>query len=268
MGARYSLFMPDILTDVRDRVATLTLNRPEKMNALGPELLTLSIAKLKEWGRDPEVGAVVVTGSGRAFCAGGDVSAMAREGDNKTLEQRVDGLRDAQELSWLLYNLPKVTIAAVNGAAVGAGLGIALACDLRIASSAAKFGAAYAKVGFGGDFGTTWLLARYAGAPKAKELFFMGENIDAAEAQRIGLVNRVVEGDLMAEVATMASRIAHGPLTSYRYMKANVNLAATTDFRTLLDREAETHLRCGMTDDHREGVGAFLEKRAANFSGR
>src|SRR5580700_11040989 len=263
--------MPEnvILTEVRDRVATLTLNRPEKLNALSAELWAQSAAKLKEWGRDPEVGAIVVTGSGRAFCAGGDVSAMSREGDDTTLEQRVDRLREAQDLSWLLYNLPKVTIAQVNGAAVGAGLGIALACDLRIAASSAKFGTAYAKVGFGGDFGTTWLLAQYAGAPKAKELFFLGENIDAAEAQRIGIANRVVEADALATtVAEIASRIAHGPLTSYRYMKANVNLAATVDFRTLMEREAETHLRCGMTEDHREGVRAFLEKRAANFSGR
>jgi len=260
--------MPEILTDVRDRVATLTLNRPEKMNALSPDLLARSIAVLKEWTRDTEVGAIVVTGSGRAFCAGGDVSAMARSGDERTLEQRVDGLREAQELSWLLYNMPKVTIAAVNGAAVGAGLGIALACDLRIASSSAKFGTAYAKVGFGGDFGTTWLLARYAGGPKAKELFFLAENIDAAEAQRIGIVNRVLDPErLMPEVTEIASRIAHGPLTSYRYMKANVNLAASVDFRTMLDREAETHLRCGETSDHREGVRAFLEKRAANFTG-
>ncbi len=225
--------------------------------------------QLREWGRDPEIGAIVVTGSGRAFCAGGDVSAMSKEGDDKTLEQQIDSLREAQDLSWLLYNLPKVTIAAVNGHAVGAGLGIALACDLRFASSTAKFGTAYAKVGFGGDFGTTWLLAQYAGAPKAKELFFLGDNIDAAEAQRIGIVNRVFEGDqLMGEVAGMAARIASGPLTSYRYMKANVNLAASTDFRTLLDREAETHLRCGMTEDHREGVRAFMEKRSARFTGR
>ncbi len=291
-----------ILTEVRDRVATLTLNRPDKLNALSADLIAQSIAKLTEWGRDADIGAIVVTGAGRAFCAGGDVSAMSRsdisggsrsdisggsrsdisggsrsdisggsrEGaETLTLEQRVDRLREAQDLSWLLYNLPKVTIAQVNGAAVGAGLGIALACDLRIAASTAKFGTAYAKVGFGGDFGTTWLLAQYAGAPKAKELFFLGENIDAAEAQRIGIANRVVEPEaLAATVAEIASRIAHGPLTSYRYMKANVNLAASTDFRTLLDREAETHLRCGMTDDHREGVRAFLEKRAANFSGR
>lgn len=261
--------MSEILTEVRDRVATLTLNRPEKMNALSPALIEKSIAALKEWSRDAEIGAIVVTGAGRAFCAGGDVSAMAREGDDRTLEQRVDGLREAQELSWLLYNMPKVTIAAVNGAAVGAGLGVALACDVRIAASGAKFGTAYAKVGFGGDFGTTWLLARYAGAPKAKEMFFLAENIDAAEAERIGLVNRVVEGEkLMAEVSAIAARIAHGPLTSYRYMKANVNLAASVDFRTMLEREAETHTRCGQTQDHREGVRAFMEKRAANFTGK
>ncbi len=262
--------MPDILTEVRDRVATLTLNRPEKMNALSRDLLRESIASLKEWGRDPQIGAIVVTGSGRAFCAGGDVSAMARDsGEDLTLEQRVDRLREAHDLSWLLYNLPKVTIAAVNGAAVGAGLGVALACDLRFASATAKFGTAYAKVGFGGDFGTTWLLTRYAGAPKAKELFFLGENLDAAEAQRIGLVNRVVEPDRLApEAAEAAAKIAHGPLTSYRYMKANVNLATSVDFRTLLDREAETHLRCGMTEDHREGVRAFVEKRPPKFTGR
>ncbi|HML16111.1 MAG TPA: enoyl-CoA hydratase [Bryobacteraceae bacterium] len=259
-----------ILTEVRGRVATLTLNRPEKLNALSGELIERSIAVLKDWGRDPQIGAIVVTGAGRAFCAGGDVSAMANEGEpDLTLEQRVDLLREAQNLSWLLYNLPKVTIAAVNGHAVGAGLGIALACDLRIASSVAKFGTAYARVGFGGDFGTTWLLTHYAGAPKAKELFFLAENIEAAEAQRIGLVNRVVEPDrFAAEVTEIATRIADGPATSFRYMKANVNLAATVDFRTMLDREAETHLRCGMTDDHREGVRAFLEKRPPKFTGR
>jgi len=258
-----------ILTEVRDRVATLTLHRPEKLNAVNIQLLVEAAEVLKQWARDPEIGAIVVTGSGRAFCAGGDVSMMAREEDDSTLELKIDGLRDIQEISWLLYSSPKVTIASVNGFAMGAGLGIALACDLRIASSAAKFGTAYAKVGYGGDFGTTWLLTHYAGAPKAKELFFLADPVDAAEAHRIGLVNRVVEPDaLAAETASVASRIAQGPLTSYRYMKQNVNLAATVDFRTLLEREPETHLRCGETSDHREGVRAFLEKRAPRFSGR
>jgi 2-(1,2-epoxy-1,2-dihydrophenyl)acetyl-CoA isomerase len=178
-------------------------------------------------------------------------------------------LRQAQELSWLLYNLPKVTIAAVNGFAMGAGLGVCLSCDMRIASEQAKFGTAYAKVGFGGDFGTTWTLARLVGAAKAKELFFLGDIIDAAEAHRLNLVNRVVPSESLAGQANeIAARIAHGPLVSYRYMKANVNLAMNTDFRTLLDREAETHLRCGQTEDHKEGVRAFQEKRTPNFTGK
>jgi len=258
-----------ILTEVRDRVATLTLHRPEKLNAVNIRLLVEAAETVQIWSRDPDIGAIVVTGSGRAFCAGGDVSMMASEEDDSTLEQKIDGLRFMQEISWLLYSSPKVTIASVNGFAMGAGLGIALACDLRIASTTARFGTAYAKVGYGGDFGTTWLLTHYAGAPKAKELFFLAEVLDAAEAHRIGLVNRVVEPDaLAAETASVASRIAQGPLTSYRYMKQNVNLAATVDFRTLLDREPETHLRCGETSDHREGVRAFLEKRAPKFTGR
>ncbi len=259
-----------IRTNVSERVATLTFNRPDKLNALSAELLTQSIAALKQWAQDPDVGAIVVTGEGRAFCAGGDVSNMGREAQvPMTLEQRIDGLRHGQELSWLLYNMPKVTIAAVNGFALGAGLGVCLACDLRIASEHAKFGAAYGKVGLGGDYGTTWLLTHYAGAPKAKELFFLSEMIDAVEAHRVGLVNRVVPHESLASaVNDIARRIAHGPLTSFRYMKANVNLAATTDFRTVLDREAETHLRCGMTEDHREGVRAFMEKRAPQFKGR
>ena len=257
-----------ILSSVANRVATLTLNRPDKLNALSGELLSKAIELLTRWSSDPEVGCVVLTGTGRAFCAGGDVSMMARD-TSQTLEQKVDGLRQMQQLSALLYNMPKVTVAAVNGFAMGAGLGVCLSCDLRIASDQAKFGTAYAKVGYGGDFGTTWLLTHYAGAPKAKELFFLGDIVDASEAHRLGLVNRVVAHDaLQSEIAAVASRIAHGPLTSYRYMKANVNLAATVDFRTMLDREAETHTRCSETEDHREGVRAFMEKREPKFTGR
>ncbi len=257
-----------IITKVQDRIATLTFNRPDKLNALNAELLSGSMDALRSWSADPNIGAIVVTGAGRAFCAGGDVSAMA-QGSEQSLEQNIDRLRASQELSWLLYNIPKVTIAAVNGFAMGAGLGICLACDLRISSDQAKFGTAYSKVGFGGDFGTTWLLTHYVGAPKAKELLFLADAIDAAEAHRLGLVNRVVPHDqLQTETDSVAVRIAAGPLTSYRYMKANINLATHTDFRTLLDREAETHLRCGQTEDHREGVRAFLEKRVPKFTGR
>jgi 2-(1,2-epoxy-1,2-dihydrophenyl)acetyl-CoA isomerase len=259
-----------IVTTVANKVATLTFNRPEKLNALSGDLINQSIATLKRWSKDDEVGAIVVTGAGRAFCAGGDVSTMAdRTQSDQPLEQRIDWLREAHELSWLLYNIPKVTIAAVNGFAMGAGLGVCLSCDIRISSAQAKFGTAYAKVGYGGDFGTTWLLTRSVGAPKAKELFFLADIIDATEAYRLGLVNRLVaHEDVQAAALEVASRIAQGPLTSYRYMKANVNLSATADFRTMLDREAETHMRCGLTEDHQEGVHAFLEKRQPKFTGR
>jgi 2-(1,2-epoxy-1,2-dihydrophenyl)acetyl-CoA isomerase len=260
--------MPDAIIEVSNKVGRITFNRPEKLNALSAELLQEATSALRRWAADPEIGAVVVTGAGRAFCAGGDVSGMAKGGE-ETLEQQIDVLREKQELSWLLYNMPKVTIAAVNGHAMGAGLGVALSCDLRIASENARFGTAYARVGFGGDFGVTWMLTRHVGAAKAKELFFLGDIIGAEEAHRIGLVNRVVAADVFPGVVQeIAERIASGPLTSYRYMKANVNFATTADFRTVLDREAETHLRCGMTEDHKEGVRAFLEKRAPVFRGR
>jgi len=264
--------MPEdvILTSIEERVATLTFNRPDRMNALSPDLLTKAIDTLARWEEDPKVAVVVVTGVGRAFCAGGDIGGMARENaEPRPLEERIDWLRRAQRLSALLYQMPKVTIASVNGFAMGAGLGVCLACDLRIASDQAKFGTAYAKVGFGGDFGVTWLLTQYAGAPKAKELLFFAEPFDAAHALHLGLLNLVVPAaTLAAQTRELATRLAAGPLVSYRYMKANVNLATTVDFRTMLDREPETHLRCGQTEDHREGVQSFLEKRSPNFRGR
>ncbi len=260
----------DLRFELSDRVATLTLNRPEKLNALSEAMIAAGIDHLRRCAEDPEVGAVLVTGAGRAFCAGGDVSAMgsaAREA--LTFEQRVDRQRVGQELSRLLAEIPKVTIAAVNGAAVGAGLGIALSCDLVFASNRARLGTAFAKVGFGGDYGTTWQLTRRVGPAKAKELFFLADLVSAEEAAGLGLVNRVFPHDaFLDEVRKIAARIAHGPLVSYRYMKENVNLSLTADFRTMLDREAVTHLRCGQTADHREGVAAFLEKREPRFQGR
>jgi len=260
----------DLRFELVDRVATLTLNRPAKLNALSDAMIDAAVAHLRRCAGDPDVGAVVLTGAGRAFCAGGDVSAMgATGGAAKTLEDYVDRQREMHELVWLLADMPKVTIAAVNGAAAGAGLGIALSCDLCFASERARFGTAFARVGFGGDFGTTWQLVRRIGPAKAKELFFLPDLVNAEEALRLGLVNRTFpEDSFHAEVRAIAQRIAHGPLVSYRYMKQNVNLAVTGDFRTLLDREAITHLRCGQTADHREGVAAFLEKREPRFRGR
>jgi 2-(1,2-epoxy-1,2-dihydrophenyl)acetyl-CoA isomerase len=265
----------DLLVEIRDGIATLTLNRPDSLNALSSEMITAAVELLPELGREDRVGVVVITGAGRAFCAGGDVKAMALvegaqvAGEGLGFEQRVDNLRRGQELSWLLHSLPKVTVAAINGHAMGAGLGIALSCDLRLASAAAKLGTAYARVGFGGDFGVTWQLTRLVGPAKAKELLFLAEALSAQEAHRVGLLNWVVETERFAdEVASLARRLASGPLVSYRWMKENVNLAVHQDFRSLLDREAITHLRCGQTEDHREGVAAFAEKREPRFQGR
>jgi 2-(1,2-epoxy-1,2-dihydrophenyl)acetyl-CoA isomerase len=253
---------------LEDGVLTLTLSRPEKLNALSSEMNAAALAALREAAQRDDVGAVVITGAGRAFCAGGDVSRMAAAGES-TYEQRVDELRRGQELSWMLHNLPKPTLAAVNGHAMGAGLGIALSCDLRLASSAARFGTAYSRVGFGGDYGVTWQLTRLVGPAKAKELLFLADILDASEALRLGLVNRVVEAESFGTAAReLAARLARGPRVSYRWMKENINLAVTADFRTLLDREAMTHLRCGETEDHKEGVRAFLEKREPVFRGR
>jgi 2-(1,2-epoxy-1,2-dihydrophenyl)acetyl-CoA isomerase len=265
--------MADLLVEVKKRVGILTLNRPDKLNALTPEMGVAAVTALREMAADPNIGAVILTGAGRGFCAGGDISAMQRSNaggaGETTLEQRIDALRERHEWPWLLYTMPKVTIAVVNGPVAGAGLGLALSCDLRIASDQATFGTAYARVGYGGDFGVTWQLTHLVGPAKAKELFFLPDMITAAEALRIGLVNRVVPHErLWEEAMAVAERIAAGPLISYRYMKANVNMATTVDFRTMLDREAETHLRCGQTMDHQEGVHAFLEKRPPQFRGR
>lgn len=259
-----------LLVDSRDGVTTLTFNRPERLNALSTSMLEQAIAAVERCADDPEVGCIVVTGAQRGFCAGGDVAAM-NEGGASTLsfERRVDHQRAIHRLSGLLYSIPKVSIAAINGAAAGAGLGIALACDLRVASERAKITTAFAKVGFSGDFGVTWPLTRILGEGKAKELLLLSDVLTAEQAHGLGLVNRVVSHDaLMATVRELALRIARGPQVAYRYMKENVRLASTGDYQTLLDREAWTQLRTGDTADHREGARAFVEKREPKFTGR
>jgi 2-(1,2-epoxy-1,2-dihydrophenyl)acetyl-CoA isomerase len=263
----------DLIVNVSDGVGLLTMNRPDKLNAFTAAMNEAAADALRRFALDDAVGCVVLTGAGRGFCAGGDVGAM-RAGveigaQDATLEQKIDALRQRQEVSWLLHQLPKPTIAVVNGPAAGAGLGLALSCDLRLASDQARLGTAYARIAYGGDFGTTWQLTRLVGPAKAKELFFLPDMLDAAEALRLSLVNRVFPHEtLMDEALGIARRIAAGPRVSYRYMKANINAAVTSDFRSLLDREAETHLRCGETADHAEGVAAFLEKRPPRFTGR
>jgi 2-(1,2-epoxy-1,2-dihydrophenyl)acetyl-CoA isomerase len=165
--------------------------------------------------------------------------------------------------------MPKVTIAAINGAAAGAGLSIALACDLRVASDKAKLTTAFAKVGFSGDFGITWPLTRLLGEAKAKELLFLSEVLTAEQALAVGLVSQVApQEQLLAKALELAARIARGPQIALRHMKENVRLASTQDYQSMLDREALTHLRCAETEDHKEGAKAFVEKREPRFQGR
>ena len=259
-----------LLTETRDGVAILTFNRPERLNALSGEMIRSAIAALEQYAIDPSIGCILVTGAGRGFCAGGDVAAMnAGTVGPQTFEQRVDRQRASHRLSGLLHSSPKVTIAAINGAAAGAGLGIALACDLRIASDKAKLTTAFAKVGFSGDFGITWPLTRMLGEAKAKELLFLSDVLTAEQALAVGLVNQVIPHDeLLSKSLELATRLARGPQIALRHMKENVHLASTQDYQSMLDREALTQLRCGDTDDHKEGARAFVEKRAPRFMGR
>jgi 2-(1,2-epoxy-1,2-dihydrophenyl)acetyl-CoA isomerase len=263
-----------LLVERRDAVLYLTMNRPEKLNALSEPMTEALVAELTAAASDPTVGAVVLTGAGRGFCAGGDIGAMrsrneAGEEPPPTVEARAARLRHMEEAPLLLHEMPKVTIAAVNGPAAGAGLGLALACDLRIASDQARFGTAFAKLGFAGDFGGTYSLTRLVGPAKARELYLLAEVITAEEALRLGIVNWMVPAaEFSAETETIARRIANGPLIAYAYMKANLNLALNSDLRTILDRESLTQTLSGRTEDHREAVKAFLEKRAPKFQGR
>ncbi|HYL60254.1 MAG TPA: enoyl-CoA hydratase [Candidatus Acidoferrales bacterium] len=265
--------MADLLTELKDRVLYLTLNRPDKLNAMSAEMMGGLVDQLTRAATNPEVGAVVVTGAGRGFCAGGDITAMRDRnegggGPAPSIEERVAGLRRGEEASLMLHEMPKVTIAAVNGPAAGAGLSVAMACDIRIASDAARLGTAFAKVGFSGDYGGTWSLTRLVGSAKARELYFLADIIGADEALRIGLVNRVVPAaSFRDEVHALASRIANGPTVAYSYMKANLNAAVTHEFSELLDREAWGQTMTGRTEDHREAVKAFLEKRPPTFKG-
>lgn len=262
-----------LLAERRDGVLSLTLNQPDKLNALSDQMIAGLLDELGRAAHDAEVRCVVVSGAGRGFCSGGDVSRMRErnEGDGPglTVEQRMASLRRAEEVSLVLHELPKPTIAAINGAAAGAGLSIALACDLRIAADSARLVTAFARVGFSGDFGGTWLMTRLVGPARAKEFYFLADPIDANRALALGLVNRVVPAaSLMDETAALARRLASGPAIAYGYMKTNINAALTADLRTLLDREAIGQTLTGRTEDHREAVKAFLEKRQPTFKGR
>jgi 2-(1,2-epoxy-1,2-dihydrophenyl)acetyl-CoA isomerase len=260
---------------VEDRVAILTMNRPERRNALSGEMLQGLIVALDDAEVATDVGCIVLTGAGGAFCAGGDVKGMAEGGrgggPSLGLDERIHLQRVQQRrTSGRIYEMPKPVVASLPGAAAGAGLSLALACDLRIASENAILTTAFAKVGFSGDYGGTFFMAQLVGAARARELYYLSDRVDAKEAERIGLVNRVVpEAALEEQTLELARRLAHGPTIAYRYMKENISRALTgADVGECLDVEATHHVHCGLTEDHRAAVKAFVEKRPPTFKGR
>jgi 2-(1,2-epoxy-1,2-dihydrophenyl)acetyl-CoA isomerase len=260
--------MTDLLETTEDGIAWLTLNRPDRLNAFSPAMLQGLAEALQRLRRDASVGAVIITGAGRGFCAGGDVKTMpARAAEG--FEERVEGLRRMHQLPMQLRTMPKVVIAMVNGPAVGAGLGLAMACDLRIAGRSARFGTGFAGVGYSGDFGGSWTLTRLVGTAKVRELYFLGDLIDAEQAVALGLVSRVVEDDgLRDATAAVARRIADGPRIAYGYMKRNLFAAETEPLAAVLEMEAVHQARTAMTEDHLEAARAFAEKRRPVFKGR
>jgi 2-(1,2-epoxy-1,2-dihydrophenyl)acetyl-CoA isomerase len=262
----------DLLYRLDNRVAVLTLNRPERLNALTKDMMQALVARLSACAVDDAVGCVVLTGAGNAFCAGGDVRVQARvaaEGAVETPEARADTLRASMEASRLLHEMPKPTLAMVNGVAAGAGMSLALACDLRFAGRSARMTTAFAKVGLSGDYGGTWFLTQLVGPAKARELYFLSELLDATQIEALGLANRVVaDEELSAETMRLAEKLANGPSVALRYMKRNLNVAESGTLAAGLDSEAYGMLRCRASEDHKEAARAFVEKRAPVFKGR
>lgn len=261
------------LAHEEDGVAVITLNRPEARNALSKDMLAGLDKALDYAERSPNVRALVVTGAGGAFCAGGDVKGMtaASAADGPTVDQRIHIQRLSQRnTAGRMYLMPKPVIAMLPGPAAGAGLSLALAADLRTMSDTAFITTAFARVGFSGDYGGTFFLSQLVGAGKAKELHFLSERLNADECKRLGIANYVFAADqLEAQTMELARRLAAGPAVAYRYMKENLNRAAMgADVIECLDLEATHHVHAGLTEDHREAAKAFVEKREPVFKGR
>ena len=262
----------ELLCVVKDGVALITLNRPEARNAMSPDLTAALRTQIKKRGEDKSVGALLITGAGTAFCSGGDVKAMGGRGPRgqMTYEERLADLRWRQSnLTGALFAVRKPTIAALPGAAAGAGLAIALACDMRIAARSAFAATGYARIGLSGDYGMSWLLTRTVGPMRARELMLTAERVDAERCERIGLVNRVVDdAKLQEEAFAWAKSLAEGPQIAFRHMKDNLDEALSIDYPTALYREAERLVHASRTEDHKEAVKAFVEKRKPSFTGR
>ena len=266
----------ELLCRLEDRVAIITLNRPKKKNALSDHLTPALRQTLLDLETKREVGCILITGSGDAFCAGGDIGGMGGNAskdkeisERPTAEERVRALIHKQEtLTLRLADHAKPTIAALPGVAAGAGLCIALACDIRVACRSAFVTTAYRNIGFSGDYGGSWLLTQLVGPSKAKELFFTGRRVQSDEALELGIFNQVFEDAVFEnEALAMAKQIASGPPIAIAFMKEHINRAVTGDLRSNLAMEADRLIRCAATSDHKEAVKAFMEKRTPVFTG-
>lgn len=264
----------DLLASLEEGVLTVTLNRPEARNAMSGAMIDALGKQLAAAELDSAVKCVVLTGAGSGFCAGGDVKGMAARGDGTVGENTIDAAIHRQRLNQRatagkLFEMPKPTIAALPGAAAGAGLSLALACDLRIMASTAILTTAFSRVGFSGDYGGTYFLTQLVGSAKAREFYYLSDRVSADEALRLGLTNWVcAPEELEARTREISLRLARGPTVAYRYMKENLNRAMAGEVGDCLDLEATHHVHCGQTADHREASKAFVEKREPLFHGR
>ncbi|WP_340151110.1 enoyl-CoA hydratase [uncultured Sneathiella sp.] len=263
--------MSDVLLEtIEDGVATLTMNRPEARNAFTREMISGMSEKLTRLAKDNAVRVVVLTGAGGAFCSGGDVKSFAANAGAKVnLNEKIQDLRERSEVSRLLHEMPKPTLAVIPGPAAGAGFSLAMACDMRIAADDAKITTAFSKVGLSGDFGGSYFLTKLLGEAKAKELYFTADVVLGKEAEKIGMVNKSVPADeLPAAAAEMAKRLASLPTIAVGYMKKNINTASEGTLSDVLDWEANQMIRSFETEDHKGAAVAFVEKRAPEFKGR
>ncbi|HEX7884441.1 MAG TPA: enoyl-CoA hydratase [Phenylobacterium sp.] len=264
----------DLLATLDKGVLTLTMNRPEARNAMSAAMNEALAAQLARAELDGAVKVVVLTGSGKGFCAGGDVKSMNSYNEGGGEEIGIDAAIHRQRVNQRatagkLFKMPKPTLAALPGAAAGAGFSLALSCDLRIMASSAIMTTAFAKVGFTGDYGGTYFLTQLVGSAKARELYFLSDRVAADEALRLGLTNWVCEFDeLQAKTQEIARRLANGPTVAYRYMKENLNRAMAGEVDDCLDLEATHHIHAGATEDHKAAAKAFVEKREPVFIGR
>jgi enoyl-CoA hydratase/carnithine racemase len=257
----------DLLYDIADRVATITLNRPDKLNAFTASMIEAWAGALAEAQADDQVNVVVVTGSGRAFCAGGDVGRMG-VGEPSPLDHKNQLWEHIHRIPRTLEGMDKPVIAMVNGLAVGAGMGMCLMCDVRIAAEDARFSTGYVRVGLVPGDGDTYFLPRLIGTAKALELLWTADFVEAPEALRLGIVNRVVPpGELRDATYAFARQVAEGPQVPIRMIKRLVYQSMRLDLRTHLDLVSSHMAVVRRTADHAEGVAAFKEKRPPKFRG-